>query len=99
MTWRLASISSITSFYSQANSYWKPTLAIAIRVSIIYNAEYLAYQMKILNKLPRLIFTCEIDATIKQILHMRPSEIKKSVQMLCSVAKKEKKKNNKIKLF
>lgn len=55
--------------------------------------------MKILNKLPRLIFTCEIDATIKQILHMRPSEIKKSVQMLCSVAKKEKEKNNKIKLF
>ena len=30
---------------------------------------------------------------------MRPSEIKKSVQMLCSVAKKEIEKNNKIKFF
>lgn len=55
--------------------------------------------MKILNKSPHLIFSCEIDATIKQILHMRPSEIKKSVQMLCSVAKKEIEKNNKRKFF
>ena len=46
--------------------------------------------MKILNKSPDLVFSCEIDATIKQILHMRPRKIKKSVQMLCSVAKKEK---------
>lgn len=55
--------------------------------------------MKILNKSPDLIFSCEIGASIKQILHMRPREIKKSIQMLCSVAKKEKEKNNIIKLF